>query len=151
VKQDDAQDQTLEQVWFAGVHCDVGGGYRDPELSEIPLLWMADRARDRGLVLKTGNLTRGRDPIDRVKRRDGIELAPNPNGRLHNSLSLFYRVMKPLDRRLTAIDGEPINSTVASSVTARNTDPTYDPPGFADWRATGAKPTEVQWQQAVPH
>src|SRR4051794_8905278 len=45
-RQPDATDQTLEQVFFAGAHCDVGGGYRDPALSEIPLLWMAGKARE---------------------------------------------------------------------------------------------------------
>lgn len=30
----------LRQVWFAGVHSDVGGGYPDESLSYIPLLWM---------------------------------------------------------------------------------------------------------------
>jgi uncharacterized protein (DUF2235 family) len=144
-------EQTVAQVWFAGVHSDVGGGYENPELSEIPLLWIAERARECGLVLKPGHLGRGRDPIVAAKRRDGIELAPNPNGQLHNSLTLFYRAMRPLDRRFSAIDGEPINSTVASSVPARSVDPAYDPPGFADWKASGVKPTEVQWHQAVPH
>jgi uncharacterized protein (DUF2235 family) len=30
VQKDDAENQTLEQVWFSGAHCDVGGGYLDP-------------------------------------------------------------------------------------------------------------------------
>jgi len=144
-------EQTVSQVWFCGVHSDVGGGYDDPELSEIPLLWIAGRARDCGLVLKPDRLVRGREPIDAAKRRDGSELAPNPNGLLHNSLTLFYRAMRPLDRRFAAIDGEPINSTVASSVPARKVVPAYDPPGFADWVASGVKPTEAEWQQTVPH
>ena len=62
VKQDDAKDQTLEQVWFAGAHCDVGGGYRDPGLSEIPLLWMAEKARSCGLVVQAGPPGRDRRP-----------------------------------------------------------------------------------------
>jgi len=49
---DPRADQHVEQVWFAGVHSDVGGGYPDPALAEIALLWMADRARERGLVLQ---------------------------------------------------------------------------------------------------
>ena len=138
-------EQTVSQVWFCGVHSDVGGGYPDPELSEIPLLWIAGHARDRGLVLKPDRLVRGRDPIGAAKRRDGSELAPNPNGVLHDSLTLFYRAMRPF----AAIDGEPINSTVASSVPARKVVPAYDPPGFADWVASGVRPTEVEWQQAV--
>jgi hypothetical protein len=33
--------QELKQVWFAGVHCDVGGGYTAHGTSDIPLAWMA--------------------------------------------------------------------------------------------------------------
>lgn len=40
---------TIEQVWFAGCHSDVGGGYSDRELADIPLLWMIDRAKSAGL------------------------------------------------------------------------------------------------------
>ena len=49
--------QVLEQVWFSGVHCDVGGGYpADPQdhgttLSDITLGWMASKAQALGLVL----------------------------------------------------------------------------------------------------
>jgi len=31
------KEQIVEQVWFTGVHCDVGGGYLVHELSDIPL------------------------------------------------------------------------------------------------------------------
>lgn len=38
----------LKQVWFAGVHSDVGGGYKPDKsgrvLSEIPMLWMKKEA-----------------------------------------------------------------------------------------------------------
>jgi hypothetical protein len=36
--------QDVRQVWFAGVHCDVGGGYKESEcgLSKIALKWMMD-------------------------------------------------------------------------------------------------------------
>lgn len=36
--------QVIEQVWFAGCHADVGGGYKDHALSDISLQWMAERA-----------------------------------------------------------------------------------------------------------
>jgi hypothetical protein len=36
--------QTIEQVWFAGSHANVGGGFTDCSLSDIPLVWMAERA-----------------------------------------------------------------------------------------------------------
>ena len=44
---------TIEEVWFAGVHSDVGGGYPYGEnhLARIPLAWMLDEARALGLAL----------------------------------------------------------------------------------------------------
>lgn len=41
----------IEQVWFAGCHSDVGGGYDDRSLADIPLRWMAERAETQGLQL----------------------------------------------------------------------------------------------------
>jgi hypothetical protein len=33
----------VEQTWFAGVHCSIGGGYPDAGLSDITLIWMIAR------------------------------------------------------------------------------------------------------------
>jgi uncharacterized protein (DUF2235 family) len=38
-------DQIVEQVWFAGAHSNVGGGYPDAELSDQSFLWMINKAR----------------------------------------------------------------------------------------------------------
>lgn len=35
--------QRVEQVWFAGTHANVGGGLPETELSDIALLWMAEK------------------------------------------------------------------------------------------------------------
>ncbi|MFL5063189.1 MAG: phospholipase effector Tle1 domain-containing protein, partial [Xanthobacteraceae bacterium] len=35
----------LRQVWFAGAHSDVGGGYPNDGLSFVPLCWMIPRQR----------------------------------------------------------------------------------------------------------
>jgi uncharacterized protein (DUF2235 family) len=35
--------QVLEQVWFAGVHSNIGGGYDDHGLSDTTLLWMVSQ------------------------------------------------------------------------------------------------------------
>lgn len=51
-----ASGQIMEQRWFAGDHCDVGGGHADDRrLANIPLRWMMQRAIDAGLEL-TGTL-----------------------------------------------------------------------------------------------
>jgi uncharacterized protein (DUF2235 family) len=46
--------QTLEQVWFTGVHCDVGGGYPETGLSDIAFSWMMGNAENLGLVIDPG-------------------------------------------------------------------------------------------------
>ncbi len=43
-------DARCEQVWFAGVHCDVGGGYADGQLADITLGWMMQKAKECGLA-----------------------------------------------------------------------------------------------------
>ena len=40
----------VEQVWFTGVHVDVGGGFAQSGLSDTTLLWMVTEAKRRGLV-----------------------------------------------------------------------------------------------------
>ena len=41
----------LHQVWFAGVHSNVGGGYPEDQLALITLDWMMDHAQRHGLRL----------------------------------------------------------------------------------------------------
>jgi uncharacterized protein (DUF2235 family) len=45
--------QDVKQVWFAGVHGDVGGGYPESEsgLSKFPLIWMIKEAAEHGLKI----------------------------------------------------------------------------------------------------
>jgi len=73
------EDQTLRQVWFMGMHTDVGGGYAEHELSDISLEWMAQQAVRRGLH------------IFKPKRRGPPECTPNPNGFMHNSRDKFWQ------------------------------------------------------------
>ena len=47
-------EQTVKQVWFAGVHSDIGGGYPEKALAELPLGWMLNEARAAGLDLWPG-------------------------------------------------------------------------------------------------
>ena len=39
----------MRQVWFSGMHSDVGGGYPDDALAYVPLEWMLDEAKAAGL------------------------------------------------------------------------------------------------------
>ncbi len=44
--------QRIKQVWFSGMHADVGGGYPDDSLAFVSLAWMMDEAAASGLVLR---------------------------------------------------------------------------------------------------
>jgi uncharacterized protein (DUF2235 family) len=51
--------QRVEQVWFGGVHSDVGGTFEDdPRLSTIALAWVTEGAREAGVLLTPGELER---------------------------------------------------------------------------------------------
>jgi uncharacterized protein (DUF2235 family) len=74
----------VKQVWFSGVHCDVGGGYPEAEsgLSKIALEWMIKEARAGGLLLD-------QTKVDLVLGRAGGGYAvPDPKAVRHESLTL---------------------------------------------------------------
>lgn len=47
--EDPLHPQVLQQVWFSGVHSNVGGGYPDTILSDAAYKWMAAKAITAGL------------------------------------------------------------------------------------------------------
>jgi uncharacterized protein (DUF2235 family) len=71
----------LRQVWFTGMHADVGGGYPDESLSYVSLLWMMEEAERQDLrTLKT--------------IKDRFVALASSFGPLHNSragLGAYYR------------------------------------------------------------
>lgn len=67
----------LKQVWFAGVHSDVGGGYKARGLSDCAFDWMLGEARAAGLAL---------EPY-----LSG-EVRKNPFARQHNEYKGLYRL-----------------------------------------------------------
>jgi len=82
-----AEPQDIKQVWFAGVHSDIGGGYPEIEsgLSKYPLLWMIDEATKCGLAVDTrtvNTLAWGRQR----KNSPFHYVAPSYEADLHNSL-----------------------------------------------------------------
>jgi uncharacterized protein (DUF2235 family) len=44
-------ERTFKQVWFAGAHSDVGGGYARPGVANAPLHWMLREASLHGLLV----------------------------------------------------------------------------------------------------
>ena len=89
--------ERVKEVWFAGVHSDVGGGYPDGELSYVPLVWMAKEAQRAatGLRLVEGAL-------------QAFEAAASPFGSIHDSrsgLGVAYRY-DPRTMRLSAVPSQ---------------------------------------------
>lgn len=81
------KDERLSQVWFAGVHTNVGGGYPDDSLAHVPLCWIMNEAKDCGLRVKVDPPA---DP-DAVRR---ARSASDKDGRLYDSrhgLGGYYR------------------------------------------------------------
>jgi uncharacterized protein (DUF2235 family) len=81
------QDERLSQVWFAGVHSNVGGGYPDDALANVSLNWMMAEAADCDLRFK-------REPEDEPDARKEARAAQDKDGRLYDSrsgLGGYYR------------------------------------------------------------
>ncbi|WP_035056117.1 DUF2235 domain-containing protein [Desulfuromonas sp. TF] len=96
-----SKGQDVKQVWFAGAHADVGGGYSEINsgLSKIALKWMVDEAMPHGLLID-------REAYDRILRtevsghlrekvRSNVEEKifqhpPDYRGMLHRSLKRLW-------------------------------------------------------------
>jgi hypothetical protein len=118
---DTAWTQTLEQVWFRGAHCDIGGGYADTGLSDIALKWMLDACTKHGLVF-TGDVLQG--------------LRPDPLSRMHDELQLrpAWRLLGSWPR------WHPVDLDLHPSVTIRAT--AIRGLGRHDMREVGFEPIE---------
>jgi uncharacterized protein (DUF2235 family) len=105
--------QVLEQIWFCGVHCDVGGGYPETGLSDITLSWMMENAENLGLQL---------DP-DVSAQYFSLDAA-NALDQIHESWNLLWGFPKS---RTVASD-----STLSNSVAIRcDYDNSYQPENLA--------------------
>jgi len=91
-----AAPKDLKQVWFAGVHCDVGGGYPESEsaLSKIALEWMIQEAKASGLRV---NATKESEVLGRSNGSKYV--APDPNGMAHESLTGFWKLAEFLPKQ----------------------------------------------------
>jgi uncharacterized protein (DUF2235 family) len=135
--------QELKQVWFTGVHCDIGGGYPDTSLSDIALLWLADRARDYGLQFRAGAFSADGPTQMTPGESVDFKVAPDPMTNPHNSWTKFYRLAKPFNRPIgTAadeqghLDGHEYLSASANEHYDR--DPSYRPEGLVNYLANPA-------------
>lgn len=130
---DATAEQVLEQVWFSGVHSDVGGGYaidveEQGRLSDVTLEWMIDKAKAAGLEFDDSVLTAEYD------------YEPNALADGHDSFKGFFAVRGSLTGHqggaLRAFREKPqakTNESIHPSVRARfekYPDAGQWPPGF---------------------
>ena len=95
VREGTVADGRLQQLWFTGMHADVGGGYPDESLSYVSLLWMLEEAEKAGLRTLT-------------VMTDRFRALANSSGPIHDSragLGSYYRYQP---RRLAGLVDPPI-------------------------------------------
>lgn len=120
LQQPDSKNQVLEQVWFPGVHSDVGGGYRETEtgLSDIPLKWMLEKAEACQLHFEK------------------IEMNPDPIAMMHESYTGFYKLLPKNFRPIGKPDSKEGNTNESLHLTVHeryNNDPKYRPSNLMDF------------------
>lgn len=87
-----ARPQDLKEVWFAGGHGDVGGGYPEEQsaLAKVPLAWMTREAATRDVLFRPQNV----NAITYGTGSRGDQIAPDPLADDHETLT---RVWKPVE------------------------------------------------------
>jgi uncharacterized protein (DUF2235 family) len=96
-----AQAQDVKQVWFAGVHADIGGGYQETESgpAKYPLGWLIDEAVQHGLQINRSmynHLVLGQE------RQGGTRSYTEPSfmAKLHNSMTLGWKPLEIIPKRV---------------------------------------------------
>ena len=76
-----ARPERITQVWFAGAHSNVGGGYPNDALAHVPLAWIMTEAGRAGLRFKPTALS-------------DVQVLADPHGEQHDSragVAAYYR------------------------------------------------------------
>jgi uncharacterized protein (DUF2235 family) len=120
---------SVKQVWFAGVHADVGGGYKASSkgvlLSDIPLAWMAREAGAAGLEFE-----------DHLYVKSKL----NCKAHQHKSYKNFWRVLGREQREI------PSKAVMHSTVKNRYTRTDYHPDQLQLW----LDGREEKWGEVEP-
>ena len=133
--------QRLEQMWFAGVHSDIGGGYQDCALADITLLWMADRACECDLAFKPDSFAPPPSSDTRDLPNTGTYVQPDPLGRLHESRTGFYRLIPPYIRCIGVTNKA--HEDVARTAIHRHQQMAYSPPNLMEYLNGVQQPAKV--------
>jgi uncharacterized protein (DUF2235 family) len=123
-----APTQVVEQVWFAGAHSNVGGGYPDPVLSDQAFLWMISKARP---LLEFDE--------DYITRRVEVLKDDEARGRLVDASAGFWGALGRIQRTIGKDRSESVHRSAivrhsASKVLPATYDPhPYEPQNLVDY------------------
>jgi uncharacterized protein (DUF2235 family) len=101
-------EQRVEEVWFAGVHCDVGGGHSEAgsALCKVPLVWMINRAKECGVKFSTQSI----NSLVYAKRKGSEYTPPSATGAKTESLRGAWWLLG--SRRRPIEDGATLHESV---------------------------------------
>ena len=129
----------LQQVFFAGMHADVGGGYADESLSLVSLVWMIEQAKRCGARLL---------PVaeDRI-RRMANDFGPMHDSR--NGIGMLYRYqIRPIIAWLRP--RRPASWPQLDPATERGPVKPGTSPATPSWFNIGAQRRRVFGRRALP-
>lgn len=124
------ENQRVEQVWFSGVHSDVGGGYEDAGLADITLRWMLEKAEQQGLALDRAAM--GARPIP------GNPLMQPPNESMKGVYHALPKFDRPIGLKIDddgdfTKDPDPTQSIHESVLTRWDNIPSWRPPQLREY------------------
>ena len=90
--QDPSQHSSFREVWFAGTHSDIGGGYGDDQdgLAGVTLQWMIREAESQGCLFVPAQVENFRQRLSRQSPSDWT---------IHESIRKFWHLLEFLPRR----------------------------------------------------
>ena len=124
----------VEQRWFVGAHCNVGGGYSNDDLAQIPLQWIQEKAIACGLCFRSQMVLNG-DEINCAPVDSYAEFLRGAY-RVIKLGRRFYREIGAPARAVTGGASQPVNEAIDKSVFTRyQRIPSYRPPNLEQWAA----------------
>lgn len=147
---------TLRQVWFPGVHSNIGGGYNDMQLANITFAWMMSQVRSM-LDMDIDYLFEQEQVNEDYYLKRGKKIRQWSFGKIYDSMEGIYALGGPSTRtpgRYFVVDPEdgretstPLRDTheyIHPSARTRfklggpgvNDEGRYDPDALKDWKVT---------------
>lgn len=122
----------VEQRWFVGAHANVGGGYENDLLAQIPLEWLMKKAIAHGLLFKDSIVIDGDENTCPI--HDSLKEMAHGIYEIVTLGKHYYRPIgaEPVDT------GDAIKTTINETIDATvfdrwRVDSTYRPQNLADW------------------